>query len=329
MFLESAKNSISEDCLLGLGYLLNVRDDSMKEVQMIFNEMPCTDLNLQLELYYYSLKLYKKVNPSDKNIFIYDPIELICFMSKITEYEENQELVSLLHQQMRLLSSSSEIDVAGNSKSKDEESEEKSNFNSVSESTKSSKEPHTENTLSSEDQNYTEAYVDESKLISQNLKYNVDDENGDGWDEWENEEWDDFPDQGVQETKDNTMDEIPSIRSDTMTSLCENATEEERFEIFEKMFSEIGNKNQYLQVKETLKQWPDFIDPEIISVDKNPMLRLVIKSMKVMDTSNANYETQILQEFKDILGDREIPKDVSASNTNMVSIFKNFESILI
>lgn len=311
MFLESAKNVISEDCLLGLGYLLNLRENCIKGTQTIFEDLPPTDLNLQLALYCFSLQLFKKVNPSDINMFSYDPIELICGMSKIKESDETREFISVLRQQIRLLSASSEIaneaDIASEI--------EIANENKIAHEPESidSNQKHSE---SPSDQTEEKASVGERKVISQNLTYNVDD--GDGWDEWENEDWGDFPGQDVKETKDNTMDEIPSIRSDTMMSLCENATEEERFEGFEKMFREITNKHQYLEVKETLKQWPDFIDSENISANKNPVLRLLIKAVQITDKTSANYDSQVLEEIKDLLTDQEIPKDVSPADLLLI-----------
>lgn len=331
VYLESAEKVISEDCLLGLGYLMNMSENSMKEIDEMFDNLPNTDLNNQLALYFFALQLFKKIHPEDKNIFLYDPLDLICSMTKVTKFENHQELISILQKRINLYKTKSEItnhsqqidlkkrnSISDNKTSEMEQQDfnkknsilEKKNskefqFDEKNSSSLSDKKDSKETIENIQSDDQTDICTEDSKTFSQNLTYNVDDE-GDGWDEWENDDWGDFPD--IKETKDNTMDEIPSLRSDTMTSLCENATEEERYEVFEKLLNEIENKSQYIEVKETLKQWPDFIDLENISAERNPILRLLKKVIELIDKNNIDCE--IFQEIKELLTDQEISKDV-------------------
>lgn len=318
LYLESGEKVISEDCLLGLAYLMNLSESSMNEVEEMFDNLPNTELNEQLALYYFALQLFKKIHPEDKNIFLYDPLMLINAMSRVEKSEDHLELITILQKRIQKIEtknkkhspkiedsiSEEQVDFREtNSHSKSNLKELEKNSSSLSSDNKISKES-IEN-ISSDNQVEIDNSTDNTKTFSQNLTYNVDDD-GDGWDEWENDDWGDFPE--VKETKDNTMDEIPSLRSDTMTSLCENATEEERYQIFEKMFNEIENKCQYAELKETLKQWPDFIDIEIICAEKNPVLKLLMKVKELIDKNNIDCE--IFQEIKELLTDQEISKEV-------------------
>ncbi|XP_043477356.1 neuroblastoma-amplified sequence-like [Leptopilina heterotoma] len=321
LFLESGEKVISEDCLLGLAYLMNLSENSMNEVEEMFDNLPNTDLNDQLALYYFSLQLFKKIHPEDKNIFLYDPLVLINAMSRVEKSENHQEFITILQKRIHKIETKN---MKYSPKIEDSISEEQVDFretnshsivkkNNLKElektssslsDNKTSKES-VENILS-DNQADIDISTENTKTFSQNLTYNADDD-GDGWDEWENDDWGDFPE--VKETKDNTMDEIPSLRSDTMTSLCENATtEEERYQIFEKMFNEIENKCQYAELKETLKQWPDFIDIENICAEKHPVLKLLVKVIELIDKNNINCE--IFQEIKELLTDQEISKEV-------------------
>ncbi|XP_070541643.1 NBAS subunit of NRZ tethering complex-like [Ptychodera flava] len=65
VLLELARNAITEDAVLALGYLLAL--PKPEDAEEIFEKLPRTAVSLQLAAYYYALQIYNILNPSQSS----------------------------------------------------------------------------------------------------------------------------------------------------------------------------------------------------------------------------------------------------------------------
>ncbi|XP_011497218.1 PREDICTED: neuroblastoma-amplified sequence-like [Ceratosolen solmsi marchali] len=80
---ECVEYTITEDCMLGLSYLLNLDDDFLINNKNISESFPQIELYYQMLAYFYSIKLYSRINSEIQKALLYDPIELIQQMATI------------------------------------------------------------------------------------------------------------------------------------------------------------------------------------------------------------------------------------------------------
>ncbi|XP_063995592.1 NBAS subunit of NRZ tethering complex-like [Diachasmimorpha longicaudata] len=129
-----------------------------------------------------------------------------------------------------------------------------------------------------------------------------------GWDNWE-----DFPEVGENKTseeKSSKSGDFPAI-GDGDIPIVDDSTEEERFQIFEDLFGNMESKNDYVKLKDVLKRWPQFQEPQFISFDKNPVLQMIERVSSVyVGKSQSKGESIILEEYKDLLEGQSIPEEV-------------------
>ncbi|XP_015111242.1 neuroblastoma-amplified sequence [Diachasma alloeum] len=132
-------------------------------------------------------------------------------------------------------------------------------------------------------------------------------EEGAGWDSWG-----DFPEveeDGIVGEKSSGGD-FPTAREDDIP-IVDDSTEEERFQIFEDLFTNMESKNDYEMVKEVLKRWPQFQEPEFVCVDKNPVLLMIERVSWVFGgKGQSKGESIVLEEYRDLLRGQLIPEEV-------------------
>ncbi|KAK0162101.1 hypothetical protein PV327_008465 [Microctonus hyperodae] len=211
--IQSARNIMSDDWLLGMAYLLNINitNGSRKTVDELFANMPKTDLFIQTAMYYYSLELYRQIDPNSIDYFSYNPMDLIQKMvaeAKViindeTDHNETKKALIYWYEKLSMIKMP-EIDAAAVADDDDDEMSKKhiesqsmeSNLNdSGSQDIPNSRDDNNLKTKNLYDNN---AF----KITSRNDgdEDNVDVDEASGWDD----NWSDFSD-GGNEAQDKSL----------------------------------------------------------------------------------------------------------------------------
>ncbi|XP_012278109.1 neuroblastoma-amplified sequence isoform X2 [Orussus abietinus] len=311
LLLQCAQYTIQEDCLLGMSYLFSVCNDRISSVQTIFNSLPQTNLYFQLAAYFYSLELYRKLHPDCNNIYLYDPNELINAMMEVSVTSSERQI------QEALIYWKAQIHNFSHSETDNIQSQHVSNMEIMQENPENQRTNLNEDGVVVINNGISDAaeVVDDNK-VSISLDHSKSEElltiskqNEDDW----GDDWGDFSDHSENENE----QEVKHFEQSNL-SLKENyslklngLSEEERFETFQKLFSEMKTKEQYIDIKKILFQWPKFSDPKFTLLENHPILRLANAMPTYITKQNtSNYELQILQEYKDLLSGQSIPREV-------------------
>ncbi|XP_043281636.1 neuroblastoma-amplified sequence-like [Venturia canescens] len=308
LFLQSAKHVMPEDCLLGLSYMLSLRDSNVNNVEEVFRDLPRTKLYNQIAAYYYALEYYRKTNGSTSRVLSCDPIELIRVMvEKASESEESEIQKCLLSwgRYLTSLESSEELE--------DGEEADVSSGSSV------------ENSDGDNAQN-EESYVDsctKSEVtvvpgkLYENESFKVEPvtqaEIEAGWDD----EWDDFSDRDEEPIVIEEINPIVSDETDKNANkdddciLGVDSPEEERFKIFEELSKDIKTREQYSRTKKTLLHWPPFTKPEFVAVEKNPILRMIAIARTLSNLeNNPHSDASLVEEYQEFFKLQTIPQEL-------------------
>lgn len=242
-----------------MGYLLSIKKENISEVKKLFADLPQTEFLIQLACYYYSIILFKSLNFDYEKVFEYDPSNLIKFVIKVSENDNNNEMVLLLKDKLAAL-----------------------------EKLKEKKVP-----------------VKRVETMESET---------DGWDdEWGDADWGDL-DAEPKEIRDiDPNDEILLIcepKEPELPPVLE-MSEDERYALFAEKYSAVSDKTAYNKLKLLLQSWPLFFDEQYFIADKNPALKMVLK-LKKMNIKIS--EEEIFEEFRELLKDQIIPREVRNHN---------------
>lgn len=281
MLLECAKHTIHEDWLLSVAYLLSLNKTYMSDILSIFMNLPRNELCIETVIYYYSLELHKQLCNNTEKLYMYDPL---CLISKAltlaTNCDECDIQKALLHCKSYLMNDKKLTRLLSTNSDEDMNDEK---FNVPEHSKSISKQTNIEynngvTTLSSD------SMKDE---VSSTLFDYKDDE-------W-TDDWSNFSDADLDET-------VNSITQREITGEDKIYTEEDRFKAFTKMYTEIKNMQDYKQVKNILSTWPAFNKSEFTTVNVHPILQMIkIVRTCIIAEDTAQYEDQVLQEYKDLI----------------------------
>lgn len=299
MLLECAKHTIADDWLLGMMYLLSLNRDHILDAQEVFINLPQTELCIQTALYYYSLELYKKLYTNYEKLYLYKPLDLIRNMIVMAQNSEECDIVKML-QYWQSLTSGAQNTNMGQAKVKDIttlEMKQDSTYTYSEEIMKKTAK------LKNEERESVKQINVNLNSENENLKTTISDNKID-IEEW-TDDWGDFSDDSIEAT----IDEQDKIRSqeETVTpidhAITECVTEEDRFRLFQKLFNQINNLEQYQELKKIVLQWPRFSMPEHITLDNHPILKM----MKIVITLITKleiiiFEKRILQEYEELIG---------------------------
>ncbi|KAG7201140.1 hypothetical protein KM043_003931 [Ampulex compressa] len=316
LFLECAKYTISEDWLLGMAYLYSLGKDRILDADTTLSDLPPTDLYAQTAAYYYSLELYKKLNPNIEELHLYDPLHLIRKMMRTIPAAKEYEVHKALQRwQVRL---------SGDKKSR--------NKNLGSALMKADKENYVEMKCRStvcprqnahlditNAERKVEQFIEDNDGVSSNSRILDDANDSSKMKEDDNmawtDDWGDFSDEDTEDVSSQKqspregffrLEEAGSL----LKNVCEQKTEEDRFEIFEGICNNIQSIEHYKEIKQILLQWPIFTDSEYITIKRHPILRTMkIIHLFVTKANTRNYETDIFQEYIDLIG-KISPTDV-------------------
>lgn len=300
MLLECAKHTIADDWLLGMMYLLNLNRDHILDAQEVFVNLPQTELYIQTALYYYSLELYKKLYTNYEKLYLYKPLDLIRNMIVVAQNSEECDIVKVLRYWQSLTSG------AQNTNMEQTKVKDITTLETKQDSTCIYSEETVQKTAklkNEEHESVKQIDVNNPNSESENLKPTISDNKID-IEEW-TDDWGDFSDDSTEAT----IDEQDKIRSqeETVTpidhAITKCVTEEDRFRLFQKLFNQINNLEQYQELKEIVLQWPRFSMPEHITLDDHPilkMMKIIITLITKVDT--INFEKRILQEYKELIG---------------------------
>ncbi|XP_048513808.1 NBAS subunit of NRZ tethering complex-like isoform X2 [Athalia rosae] len=271
LFVECARHILTEDCLLGISYLMSLRNFELDFVKSAFEDIPDADLRLQLAAYFYSLELYKKLFPDRCPGYNYDPLELIICMTKAAKdtEEDNCKIVEGLIYWSACLLNSKELEAESNQLEVDEEqSTEPENVPDIPPSTLKA------------------AY---DRFSAEAMSFESNDE-GTGWDD----AWGDFSEDSETEEK---ILEVNAVEK--------SVSELERFESFENLLQKVNGEEEYVKAKEKLFAWEKFEKPELTTVDKHPALKLIRIINEIFKGENER-----LMECKEILSRQTVVEDV-------------------
>lgn len=285
-------------------YLLSLNRDHVLDAQEVFVNLPQTELYIQTALYYYSLELYKKLYTNCEKLYLYKPLDLIRNMIVAAQNSEECDIVKALRYWQSLINGAQNtnmeqtkvIDITPLELKQDNTciySEE-----TVKETAKlKNKEQESAKQIDVNNPNSNEN--EDLKTITSDI---IDTE------EW-TDDWGDFSDDSTEAT----IDEQDKIRSKRISqeeivipidhAITKCVTEEDRFKLFQKLFNQINDLEQYQEVKEIVLQWPRFNIPEHITLDNHPilkMMKLIIALITKIDT--INFENRILQEYEELIG---------------------------
>lgn len=284
-------------------YLLSLNRDHVLDAQEVFRNLPQTELYIQTALYYYSLELYKKLYTNCEKLYLYKPLDLIRNMIVVAQNSEECDIVKALRYWQSLINGARNTNMEQTKVIDITPLELKDNTCIYSEETvketaklknkeqESAKQIDVNNSNSNENQDL--------KTITSDI---IDTE------EW-TDDWGDFSDDSTEAT----IDEQDKIRSKRISqekivipidhAITKCVTEEDRFKLFQKLFNQINDLEQYQEVKKIVLQWPRFNIPEHITLDNHPilkMMKLIIALITKTDT--INFENRILQEYEELIG---------------------------
>lgn len=299
MLLECAKHTIADDWLLGTMYLLSLNRDHILDAQEVFVNLPQTELYIQTALYYYSLELYKKLYTNYEKLYLYKPLDLIRNMIVMAQNSEECDIVKALQYWQNLTRGAQNTNVE-QAKVKDITTLEMKQDSTCTYSEEIMKK--TAKLKNEEQESVKQIDINNLNSESENLKTTILDNKID-IEEW-TDDWGDFSDDSIEAT----IDEQDKIKSqkETVTpidhAITECVTEEDRFKLFQKLFKQINNLEQYQELKEMVLQWPRFSMPEHITLDNHPilkMMKIVFTLITKIDT--INFEKRILQEYEKLI----------------------------
>lgn len=305
VLLECAKHTIEDDWLLGMTYLLSLNKDHILDAQEVFVNLPQTELYIQTALYYYSLELYKKLYTNCEKLYLYKPLDLIRNMIVVAQNYEECDIVKALRHWESLINGAQNTNTEP-TKVKDIttlELKQDSTYIYSEETVKETAKLKNEgqelpermdvnNPNSNENENLTRAAISDKIDIE----------------EW-TDDWGDFSDDSTEATIDeqNKIKSVIISQEETATpfdhTIAKYETEEDRFRLFQKLFNQINDLEQYQEVKKIVLQWPRFNVPEHITLDNHPvlkMMKVIIALITKIDT--INFEKRILQEYEELIG---------------------------
>ncbi|XP_057318854.1 NBAS subunit of NRZ tethering complex-like [Microplitis mediator] len=317
LFVQLASHVMSDDWQLGMAYLLSFNDsndDFISHAQEVFRSLPPTNLYIQTAIYFYSLKLYCRINPDANDCFTYDPMELMKMMANEARDEADDLKIALVYWCQQLTRESSQVDQVPDEVEKIQVHSEQSNVDV--------KQPRDNEEVDNCVVNVSDK---ESMNLYENEAFKMTPADDDGWDD----NWSDFSDSDFKEKAGGSKEsdnlefnssveqavdsEILSLDTfdETQTDTADDTTEEQRYAEFEDLYSRMQTKEDYVELKEILYSWPVFAAPEFITSDKHPTLRMIESvSSFVSSKNNLNYEAAILEEYKELLKDRPIDPEV-------------------
>lgn len=124
-----------------------------------------------------------------------------------------------------------------------------------------------------------EVEKNENQVQGQNVQQKSKElEDDDGWDKWDDVDW-----ENVQEKSE--------------------MSENERYQMFQEMFSNIDTRDSFAEVKVLLQSNFAFTDPKFLGLESHPILMLARKATRVVDKNSPNYDSQVLEELQDLLKD--------------------------
>ncbi|XP_039307563.1 neuroblastoma-amplified sequence isoform X2 [Solenopsis invicta] len=299
LLLECAKHTISDDWLLGMAYLLSLNRDRILDAQTIFVNLPQFELYMQTALYYYSLELYKKLYTDCEKLYLNSPLDLMKTMIIAAQKSEECDIVKALqYWQSYLLGGAQIINI---NQMKDISPFELGQSSTHVHSVKISK------TINEEQE--SAKCVDTNDILSnskadEDLKMTISD-NIDAV-EW-TDDWGDFSDDNIEVNSDKNKIRSEEIsQEETILSLdhtiTENTTEKDRFKLFQKLFNQINNLEQYQEVKRMISQWPKFNMPDHIMIDNHPVLKMMKVIVELAKTNMTDFEKRVLQEHEELIG---------------------------
>ncbi|CAD6224651.1 GSCOCG00005485001-RA-CDS [Cotesia congregata] len=322
LFVQLASHIMSDDWQLGMAYLLSLNDctdDFISHTQEVFRNLPQTNLYIHSAIYFYSIKLYCRLRPDADDCFTYDPMELMRMMANEARDEADDLKIALVYWCLQLTREThDEVPEVEKIEVQSDPVSNPVDANSVEKPSDGEKET-------------TNLYENEAfKMASAD---------GDGWDD----NWSDFSDSefkekgGSKEASDNLIgsdnlefnssveqaadSEVLSLDTfdETQTDTADDTTEEQRYAEFERLYSRMETKEDYLELKEIINSWPVFTNPDLTSVDKHPTLRMIGVSLFIGQKDNFKFKAPSLQEYKELLKTRPVDPEV------YVAFIKKFE----
>lgn len=339
MLLECAKHTIQDDWLLGMSYLLSLNKDHVADVQEIFTNLPRSELYIQTALYYYSLKLYKKLYTDCAKLYLYDPLDLIREMMTAARTIEECEIVEALQYWQSYLLGGAQVAKAGEMEvrciyqtgleEKQSSAEQSSTGVHPEETARTSKFMIEERESAEHVDDIPAANFDEDEestsVIVSNEIDTVNDNNSlivnssedgdltkttlpDEIDtiEW-TDDWGDFSDDNVETTSDKEDVTEETAQQETAFALSSDhgvdqcVTEKDRFKLFQRLFHQIDGLERYQQLKKTITEWPKFSMPDHVRLDNHPILKMM-KAISPLIASTTDFEKKILQEHEQLIG---------------------------
>ncbi|KAK0092818.1 hypothetical protein PV326_000527 [Microctonus aethiopoides] len=355
--VQSARNIMSDDWLLGMAYLLNLNNTNATRniIDEFFANMPRTDLFIQTAMYYYSLELYRQINPNLIDYFSYDPMDLIQKMvaeAKVivndeTDHNETKKALIYWYEQLSTIKTS-EIKAAAAADDEDEMPKEHIESQSIETNLNDSESQDIPRDRGGDDDDLKTKNLydnDAFKITSRDDgEDNVDVDEASGWDD----NWSDFSNGGDDDVQDkslllstnNLLVDLDEHNSESLekksvvetngdekntsedamgdwfdesnwSTVVDDTTESERFEIWENLFSQMETRDDYIKLKRTLIQWPAFVESEFTTLEKHPILRMLLSvKLYVKEKVDSKCQTVTLQEYKELLKGQNILPNV-------------------
>lgn len=333
VLLECARHTIQDDWLLGISYLLSLNKDHIVDVQEIFADLPRSELYIQTALYYYSLKLYKKLHADCEKLYLYSPLDLIRKMIVAAQtIEEQCDIVEALQywqsyllggaqiaktEEMKMKYISALQEPSGEPRSSEETAKDSEftieepkfvehiDVNDIPAANSDEDEEPSSTTVSNGvdilDVNNT---LDANHSEDDDLKKATVSDEIDTM-EW-TDDWGDFSDDNVESTSDKesrTKSAETALSLSPARDIDQCVTEEDRFKLFHRLLSEIDNLERYRELKKIISEWPTFTMPDHIRLDNHPILRMMKTMISLITKTNtANFEKRILQEHEELIG---------------------------
>ncbi|XP_019696196.1 neuroblastoma-amplified sequence-like isoform X1 [Harpegnathos saltator] len=336
LLLECAKHTIQDDWLLGMSYLLSLNKDHIMDVQKIFTNLPRNELYIQTALYYYLLKLYKKLYTDCEKLYLYSPLNLITKMTVVARTTEECDIVEALQYWQSYLLGGAQV-------AKTEEMEKRyRSMLQVEQSSTCIRHEETAKKFIIEEQESVEhvdindtliANSDEDEESTGVIVSNEIDivdvnntpianfsENGNlnkitapdeidtiGW----TDDWGDFSDDNMEATsdKEHKINSEETMREETVSFLSpihgvdQCVTEEDRFKLFHRLFNQIDHLERYRKLKKIITEWPKFNMPDHIRLDNHPILKMMKAIIPLITNANeTDFEKRILQEHEELIG---------------------------
>lgn len=342
VLLECAKHTIQNDWLLGMSYLLSLNKDHVVDVQEIFTNLPRSELYIQTALYYYSLKLYKRLYTDCEKLYLYSPLDLIRKMMVAARTIEECDIVEALQYWQSYLLGGAQVAKTGEMGPKcmsaleiesrntcvrpdetakvsefiieEQEFAEHTDISDIPDANSDEDEEPTSTTVSNEidisDVNNT-LVADFSE--NEDLKKTTASDEIDTM-EW-TDDWGDFSEDNVEAISDQEdrpkSEEVERNQEETASSLSPDhdidqcVTEEDRFKLFQRLLNEINDLEQYRELKKIITEWPIFNMPDHIRLDNHPILKMmktIIPLIANTYTDTCTIEKRILQEHEELIG---------------------------